>query len=245
MKIDFKKLAEKVVETARNLEGIKEVKGNNGWYSKLRPKVAKWVYEKMKSHGWKKGQPWCAYFGELVWSEVYDEIGEYKKLFDKLFSGSAVRTYKKFEAACWEVGQVPEIGALIIWESVNSGRPNGRGHVGIVLGFDDKYIYTVEGNTNGEGSREGDRVAFKKRKYVYNFNGSGLRILGFVYAPGTKSEIPFKNRKEGNLFREWLNNYHSEYAKEIQLDRSGLFYNSFIRTGFKKYGKEYTELMKK
>jgi hypothetical protein len=36
-------------------------------------------------------------------------------------------------------------------------------HVGIVVSDNSKSIQTVEGNTNGEGSREGDGVYFKTR----------------------------------------------------------------------------------
>jgi hypothetical protein len=36
-------------------------------------------------------------------------------------------------------------------------------HVGFVDSFSSKYIYTVEGNTNTNGSREGDGVYRKKR----------------------------------------------------------------------------------
>jgi cell wall-associated NlpC family hydrolase len=36
-------------------------------------------------------------------------------------------------------------------------------HVGIVISDNGKTIQTVEGNTNGEGSREGDGVYFKTR----------------------------------------------------------------------------------
>lgn len=244
MKTNFKELVKKVVETARSFEGITEIKGNKGWISKVRPKVAKWFQAKMESHGWKMGYAWCAYFCELVWSEVYDNIGEYRKLFDKHFSGSATKTFKQFKNAGWEVGKTPEIGAICIWEHVKSGKASWKGHAAIVVGFDDKYIHTIDGNTNAAGSREGETVAFKKRKYNYRVQ-NGLQLVGFIYAPGTKGAIPFNSKKEGDLFREYVNNYYPEYASKIQLDRSGLFYNSYIRKAFEKYGKEYTELLKK
>ena len=37
------------------------------------------------------------------------------------------------------------------------------GHIGIVTGFDGKNIYTIEGNTNAAGSREGQGVYRKIR----------------------------------------------------------------------------------
>ena len=40
----------------------------------------------------------------------------------------------------------------------------GLGHAGIVESFDSEFIYTIEGNTNDTGTREGVEVCRKKRK---------------------------------------------------------------------------------
>jgi uncharacterized protein (TIGR02594 family) len=48
----------------------------------------------------------------------------------------------------------------------------GRGHCGIVLGVGARHVVTVDGNTNGWGSREGDQVAVRTR-YLHD-------VLGFV-----------------------------------------------------------------
>ncbi len=52
----------------------------------------------------------------------------------------------------------PVIGALFF---IDHG--SGLGHTGIVEKFDDTYIYTIEGNTNDTGSREGYIVCRRKR----------------------------------------------------------------------------------
>lgn len=52
----------------------------------------------------------------------------------------------------------PSIGAVFI---MSFG--GGLGHTGIVYKFDAKYIWTIEGNTNDTGSREGIEVCKKKR----------------------------------------------------------------------------------
>lgn len=46
---------------------------------------------------------------------------------------------------------------------------NRVAHTGIVTGWDEDYIYAIDGNTNVQGSREGDGVYRKKRprKQVY------------------------------------------------------------------------------
>lgn len=44
---------------------------------------------------------------------------------------------------------------------------------------------------------------------------------------------PFKNRTEGNAFREWVNDNHASYARSINLDRTGDYNNcTYIRKAF-------------
>ncbi|WP_281322006.1 CHAP domain-containing protein [Flavobacterium aestivum] len=54
---------------------------------------------------------------------------------------------------------VPSIGSVFI---MDFGK--GLGHTGIVEKFDAANIYTIEGNTNDTGSREGIEVCRKTRK---------------------------------------------------------------------------------
>ena len=53
----------------------------------------------------------------------------------------------------------PVIGSIFI---MDFGK--GLGHTGIVEKFDATFIYTIEGNTNDTGSREGIAVCRKTRK---------------------------------------------------------------------------------
>jgi hypothetical protein len=71
----------------------------------------------------------------------------------------------------WEMGKEsglrvsePEPGDIAIHL-----RPDGLGHCGFFMQMaeDDDWIETIEGNTNAEGSREGDRVAIKQRPAGY------------------------------------------------------------------------------
>lgn len=50
----------------------------------------------------------------------------------------------------------PSVGAAVIFD-----HGHGLGHTGIVYKFDDLTIYTVEGNTNNNGSREGFDIEYK------------------------------------------------------------------------------------
>lgn len=61
----------------------------------------------------------------------------------------------------------PEPGDIFI---MDFGR--GLGHTGIVLRVDPTFIYTIEGNTNDSGSREGIEVARRQRPRT--------KILGYI-----------------------------------------------------------------
>jgi hypothetical protein len=55
----------------------------------------------------------------------------------------------------------------------------------------------------------------------------------------SSSDTPFKNESEGNAFRGWINDNYSDYAKSIDLDRTGKFNNATIRKAWAKYGSAY------
>jgi len=230
--MDYKELQKQIIDTAKSYVGIKEIRGNLGWTSEA-------FEEKMLETGWKTGQAWCAYFTELVWSEVYDSVGLAKNL-DRYFSGSARRTLLKFsEAEGWETGTVPVPGAVVIWKLVKGGRDKWQGHAGIVTKVLDSHMETVEGNTNSGGSREGDVVAEKTRKYNFTVQ-NGLALEGFLYPKGIKPPVPFKNKTEGDAFRYWVNTNHSEVAKRLDLDIKGSFFNSFITKAYNELGEKYS-----
>lgn len=53
--------------------------------------------------------------------------------------------------------------------------------------------------------------------------------------------MPFKNKQEGDAFRQWVNNKYPEWAKQYKLDKSGSYKNSYIKRAFQKYGQEYLQ----
>lgn len=57
-------------------------------------------------------------------------------------------------------------------------------------------------------------------------------------------ETPFTSKAEGNKFRDWVNDTYPKYAKQIDLDRSGDFNNSYIRKAYAQYGAEYQTKVK-
>ena len=56
--------------------------------------------------------------------------------------------------------------------------------------------------------------------------------------------VPFKNTEEGNHFRNWINDTYADYAKKIDLDRSGSYNNAYIKKAWKEYGEVYQKAIK-
>lgn len=130
---------------------------------------------KMKDVGFEKTHAWCTYFSELVFKEAFPD----KKELDKLFSASAVQTYKNFRDAAYLLAELPEENCLVIWQMQKDGKPQWQGHAGIVVkAIDNVTFESVEGNTNDGGGREGYIVARRLRK-VQKVT-TGLQVLGFI-----------------------------------------------------------------
>jgi hypothetical protein len=60
-------------------------------------------------------------------------------------------------------------------------------------------------------------------------------------------EIPFRNKTEGDTFRQWVNNVDKEYAEEIDLSKTGDWkegqknFKGFMLKAWEKYGKKYMD----
>jgi len=137
--------------------------------------------KKMHAVGQRDNDPWCSLFCELVFKEAYPE--KFKDL-DKLFSASAVQTYKNFthkiNGKGYSENSLPEVGNLVIWQLQKDGVAQWQGHAGIVHGLKSSWEFTsIEGNTNDAGGREGVTVAIKERKVLKDV-WNGLKVLGFI-----------------------------------------------------------------
>ena len=152
----------KHIEIAKKYLGQKELPGNI--FDPKSP-LGKIIIEA----GQKNGEAWCCYFTEAVFVETLRT----------LFSASTVQTFHNFKKAGYEITEGPKVGALVIWQRYKDGKPTWAGHAGIVTKVNpDGSFVTIEGNTNSEGSREGDSVQEKVRKNVKVDNG--LNVLGFI-----------------------------------------------------------------
>lgn len=138
-------LADAAVTTAISQLGVREIpKGSNAG-----PEVE--IY--LKSIGLGKGYAWCMAFVYWVVSQAALKTAIKNPL---LKTGGVLAQYR----ACLSlVVKTPQPGDVFI---MDFGR--GTGHTGFVEKVVGTKIYTIEGNTNDNGSREGDAVCRRKRE---------------------------------------------------------------------------------
>jgi hypothetical protein len=141
---------ERLIKTYTKYIGVKEATGNNDGYQ---------VGLFLNSAGLKEGFAWCAAFVNYCHKQACIDV--------------------PLKAQAWSPSWFPA-SRVISKESAKRGDVFGLyyqhlkriGHVGFLdEDWDDKgsTILTVEGNTNGDGSREGDGVYRKRRnkKQIY------------------------------------------------------------------------------
>ena|SRR5688572_6160536 len=171
-------------DIARQFIGEKEKPNNGGFYN---PELQ----AMMTAAGHKKGESWCCYFAEAVFVKAYPDK---EKELRRFFSGSCVQTFRNFrdgvkvkdgkggiKLITWPHGisEKPLVNSLVLWQRYKDGNPTGLGHAGIVTEKVTETIFKdVEGNTNRDGSREGEVVFPKTRSTAWNENG--LNVMGFV-----------------------------------------------------------------
>lgn len=107
------------------------------------------VKDYLKSVGINFPASWCMAFVYWCFKQVKQDI-------PLIQSGGVLNCWNKAEAKYKSTE--PKIGSIFI---MDFGK--GLGHTGIVERFDDNFIYTIEGNTNDTGSREGIMVCRKQR----------------------------------------------------------------------------------
>lgn len=135
-----------VVAAARSQVGYHE--GRSGGHWNNREKYAAQV----AGLEWANYQPWCATFVAWCFTKA-GAIG----LVPKVSASCDISASGWKHAGRWS--EYPAIGAQVFY-----GTPRDLVHTGLVVAFDDDTITTVEGNTNDNGSREGDGVYVKRRR---------------------------------------------------------------------------------
>lgn len=144
----------KILSVAKSEVGYHEGKSGGHWNNK-----EKYAAE-VPGLAWADYQPWCATF--VAWCALQGGVAS---LYPKTASCEAGVAWFK---ARGRFSEYPAIGAQVFY-----GKGGGT-HTGLVYAYDATYIFTVEGNTNDNGSAEGDGV-YKKRR---------VRRDAFVYGYG-------------------------------------------------------------
>lgn len=146
--------AESAIEIAVSQVGYKE--GRTGTSNNNNQKYS----DQLPGFQWSDGQPWCDTFVQWCLYQVGVPIPAGAKSAGCAISVAAYKKAGRFT-------QYPGKGFQVFYGT------NGGTHTGIVEKYDDTYVYTVEGNTNDNGSAEGDGVYRRRRvrkdTFVYGY----------------------------------------------------------------------------
>jgi len=138
-------LSQKTLEIAIAQIGVEEIPR----HSNSGPEVE--IY--LKSVGLTKGYSWCMAF--IYWCTQNASLQTTLKNPLKKTGG----VLDQYNSRPLLVKRIPEIGDVFI---LDLGK--GLGHTGIIEKIAGNIIYTIEGNTNDNGSREGYKVCRRKRE---------------------------------------------------------------------------------
>lgn len=129
---------------------------------------------------WQKGYSWCACFAQMCFIKVYQFSSDSRyRYLQKLFDPSTRKTLDNFKKALFVISPNPVKDSLVIWGDYEGGKLTWQGHAGVVSEVIDKNTFkSIEGNTSGGGSRNGDRVWEHTR--TTSVRPNGLNVLGFV-----------------------------------------------------------------
>lgn len=159
--LTYEHKAKVAVAVSQTFEGIKEVGNNQGFSSKSFEKM-------MKSVGWYSGAAWCAFSLKLI----YKISG-----IETLITGWSPTAYNKkhvifTNGKLYETIQPGDAGTLSYnkYKNVKS-RYKGIGHAFIIeKQYGKSAVVTLEGNTDSDGSREGNGFYRKIRPLQSNLH---------------------------------------------------------------------------
>lgn len=116
--------------------------------------------DQLPGFAWSDKQPWCATFVQWLYWQTGVSVPSGARSASCANSCAAYKKAGRFT-------EYPVVGAQIFFG------PRGGTHTGIVERYDGTYVYTIEGNTNTNGSPEGNGIYRKRRVrrdvYVYGY----------------------------------------------------------------------------
>ncbi|MFE9335282.1 glycoside hydrolase family 25 protein [Streptomyces sp. NPDC007063] len=133
---------------------------------------------------WSQNQPWCQTFQS--WGALRAGTASIEP------RTASCRVACDWFKARGRFSEYPAIGAQVFFG------PGGGTHVGRVYAYDATYAYTVEGNTNSNGSANGDGVYLRKRARRDSYlHGYGMP----AFAEGVTTADPKLKGKPGYTYR--------------------------------------------
>lgn len=118
-------------------------------------KYARDLWEHKFFNGRKFGVEWCAVFVCWCYVTAYGLETALKLLNLKLGSTAAgVRCLREFFQKAGRLMDRPEAGDVVFFWPEDRSDPKVLAHTGIVEGFDNEYVYTIEGNTGNSVDRK-------------------------------------------------------------------------------------------
>lgn len=148
-------LTDRVITVTRSQIGNQEIPKGSNW--------GKHVQKYLASVGIGFAASWCMAFVYWCYQQACKEMGIENPL---VKTGGVLRLWN--EVPKRYKSKVPKRGCIFI---MDYGK--GLGHTGIVERIDGDTLYTIEGNTNDEGSREGYEVCRRTR--------SVSKCVGFIH----------------------------------------------------------------
>ena len=133
-----------ITEAEKHLN-VREATGENN---------GSWVKKYLKVTGLSEGYPWCAAFQAYIHNRAEIPAPHSARVVDWF----VYNVVWKREFGIQTIETRPGMVGAIYYQKL------GRlGHIFLIVGQDANNYYTIEGNTNGAGSREGDGVYRKIR----------------------------------------------------------------------------------
>ena len=109
-------------------------------------------------------EPWCAKFAYVVAQAAAYNVARTSTKLPK--TAGARDMLERSRKAGIRVDTTPAVGSVFYRPST---APGATGHVGIVKGYDEDYLYTIEGNTGPTDKSQGVWWAFYPVRDLQNF----------------------------------------------------------------------------
>lgn len=146
-----------LIESASRWIGEKEIPPNAGFYNKD-------IEKAMREIGWAPPMAYCILSCKR-WA--IDAFPERKDVFMKLFSPNVQDTMENFLKGGYKIGMTPTPNTIVLWSSWSEGSKTTKGHAAVCKGgTPNGNFFTIEGNTDAGGGREGDGFYERTRPFV-------------------------------------------------------------------------------